>query len=88
LVVGQAFADMATLILLTPHDLGTSEIADRTRQALEARTVVEQAKGVLSYQNGVSIDRAYDLLLDMTLADGGTLSSTATAVIRRASTGT
>jgi hypothetical protein len=88
LVVGQAFADMATLILLTPDDLGTPEIADRTRQALEARTVVEQAKGVLAYLNNVPIDEAYDLLLDMTRADGGTLSATAATVIHRAASGT
>ena len=78
---------MATLILLTPHDLGTPEIADRTRQALEARTVIERAKGVLSYQNNVPIDEAYDLLLEMTRANGAMLSATAAAVVRRASSG-
>jgi hypothetical protein len=87
LIVGQAFADMATLILLTPHDIGAPEIANRTRQALEARTVIEQAKRVLSYQNGVPIHRAYDLLIDIARADGGTLSATAATVVRRASTG-
>ena len=50
LVVGQAFADMATLILLTPHEIVGSDIATRTSEALMARTVVEQAKGVLAYQ--------------------------------------
>ena len=31
LVVGQAFADMATLILLTPHEIVGSDIATRTQ---------------------------------------------------------
>ena len=59
LTVGQAFADMATLILRLPPDVGRADIAARTRQALVARTLVEQAKGVLAYQRGIPVDQAY-----------------------------
>jgi ANTAR domain len=85
LVIGQAFADMATLILLTPHEIGGSDIATRTRQALIARTIVEQAKGVLAYQRGIPIDEAYDMLLDLARTDGLTLSAAAAAIVRQAS---
>jgi len=85
LVVGQAFADMATLILLTPHEIGGSEIATRTRHALMARAIVEQAKGVLAYQCGIPIDQAYDTLLNLARTEGVTLSEAAAAIVRRAS---
>jgi transcriptional regulator with GAF, ATPase, and Fis domain len=85
LSVGQAFADMATLILLTPHEISRSDIATRTRQALVARTVVEQAKGVLAYQRGVDVEQAYDLLLERVRVDGVSLSATAADIVRHAS---
>jgi len=84
-VTGQAFADLATLILLTPQHIAGPEVAARTREALEARTVVEQAKGVLAYQNGVSVDRAYELLMGLSGTDGLTLSAAAESVVRHAS---
>ncbi len=82
---GQAFADMATLILLTPQHIAAPDLVARTREALEARTVVEQAKGVLAYQNGVSVDRAYKLLMELSGTDGLTLTAAAESVVRRAS---
>ena len=85
LVVGQAFADMATLILLTPHEIAGSDIATRTRQALMARTIVERAKGVLAYQRGIPIDQAYDTLLNRARTDGLTLSDAAAAIVQQAS---
>jgi len=85
LVVGQAFADMATLILLTPHEIVGSDIATRTREALMARTIVEQAKGVLAYQRRIPIDEAYHALLELARTGGRTLSAAAAAVVREAS---
>jgi hypothetical protein len=85
LASGQAFADMATLILLTPQEIAAPDIAARTGDALAARTIVEQAKGVLAYQDTVSVDRAYDLLLELTSTDGLSLTAMAEAVVRRAS---
>ncbi len=82
---GQAFADMATLILLTPHHITAPDIVGRTAEALAARTIVEQAKGVLAYEKGLSVDRAYEQLLEQAETDGLTLSATAAAVVRRAS---
>ena len=50
-----------------------------------ARTVVEQAKGVLAYQRGVPIDEAYNALLERARTEGRTLSEAAAAVVRQAS---
>ena len=82
LVVGQAFADMATLILLTPHEIVGSDIATRTQEALMARTIVEQAKGVLSYQRGIPVDEAYNALLELARTGRHTLTTAAAAVVR------
>jgi hypothetical protein len=85
MVTGQAFADMTTLILLTPQHIAPPDVVARTREALEARTLVEQAKGVLAYQNGVSVDRAYELLMELSGTDGQSLSVAAQHVVRQAS---
>ena len=85
LTVGQAFADVATLILLTPREIAAGDIATLTQEALTARTIIEQAKGVLAYQRNVSIDRAYDLLREVASADHATLSEAAADLVRRAS---
>jgi AmiR/NasT family two-component response regulator len=50
-----------------------------------ARTVVEQAKGVLAYQRGVDVEQAYDLLLERVRVDGVSLSATAADIVRHAS---
>ena len=84
-ITGQAFADMATLILLTPQHIAAPDVVARTREALEARTLDEQAKGVLAYQKGVSVDRAYELLMELSGTDGLTLGAAAESVVRRAS---
>ena len=85
LVAGQAFADLATLILLTPHQIAESDIATRTREALAARTLVEQAKGVLAYQHGIPVDEAYDRLRQLARRQGSTLSAAAARLVRAAS---
>jgi ANTAR domain len=39
------------------------------KQALEARAMIEQAKGMLMAQNGCSADRAFELLVAMSQAE-------------------
>ena len=75
--VGQAFADMATLVILTPERLSDEAIAERTRTALAGRTVVERAKGVLAYVEDLTVDAAYERLRE--LAGQGQVSLTAAA---------
>ena len=59
----QVFADLATLAIVHASPVSPTQVLGRTRSALDERTILEQAKGVLAQQHGVSMDAAYDLLL-------------------------
>ena len=83
--LGQSFADIATIVVLHPEHLSPDDITRRTRAALDGRTVIEQAKGVLAYLNGVPVDTAYDLLRERAHREGRTLTATANLVISEAS---
>lgn len=61
--VAQALAQFATIGIVQRRRLQHN--ADRSAQlqhALDARVVIEQAKGVLAFEHGVSIDQAFALL--------------------------
>jgi transcriptional regulator with GAF, ATPase, and Fis domain len=83
-LVAQAFADLATVaIVRSGHvDMGSASLS--VRRALEGRTVIERAKGVLAYTRSVDMVTAYDLLVQLTEESGLTLSETAASVIRQA----
>lgn len=78
---GQAFADIATLAVVYSQPLGADEASSRLHEALNARELVEQAKGVLAYLEGVDLGTAYDLLLQRAEGCGQTLTRAAGAVI-------
>lgn len=82
--IGQAFADVATLGVLTPVELDGAEIDRLLDAALEARTVIEQAKGVLAYQHSVSIEAAYVMLLDRAREDSSNLTQVAERIVKDA----
>lgn len=82
--VGQAFADVATLGVLTPAELDGDEINQLVDTALGDRTVIEQAKGVLAYQHTVSIEEAFQLLLGRARDGGLSLTREAERVVREA----
>src|SRR3954447_16605296 len=82
--LGQLFADLATLVVAHSADLPADVIAARVHEAITARSVVEQAKGVLAYREDVSVARAHDLLRDQAQRNGETLSETAHRIIERA----
>jgi transcriptional regulator with GAF, ATPase, and Fis domain len=83
-VLAQAFADLATVaIVRSGHvDMGAASLS--VRRALQGRTVIERAKGVLAYTRSVDMVTAYDLLVRLTEESGSTLSETAASVIRQA----
>jgi GAF domain-containing protein len=63
--VAQALAEFATIGIVQRRAL--QEHADRAAQlqhALDSRVLIEQAKGALAYQRGVSIDHAFTILRD------------------------
>jgi hypothetical protein len=80
-VVGQAFADIISSILVRPSGVRNDVLAGRISAALSSRTVIEQAKGVLSYQHGVEMDAAYDLLRQRAAREERALSEVARQVV-------
>lgn len=81
-MIGQAFADVATLVLVQVHELSADQLADRVRETLAARSAVEQAKGVLAYLHGTDPESAYAELARLAAADHGSLTETARQVLR------
>jgi GAF domain-containing protein len=60
LVTGQALADVATISLLQSRALGDVQaVAEQLQEALNSRTAVEQAKGVIAERLGVGMDEAF-----------------------------
>jgi transcriptional regulator with GAF, ATPase, and Fis domain len=63
LVVGQALADVTTIGLLQERSMRESRLlAEQLQTALNSRVALEQAKGVLAEQTGLSIDQAFEVL--------------------------
>ncbi|WP_173923518.1 GAF and ANTAR domain-containing protein [Agromyces sp. Marseille-P2726] len=59
----KAFADIATIGILHERSMReTTILAEQLQIALNSRIVVEQAKGVVAYTRGVSIDEAFELI--------------------------
>jgi hypothetical protein len=85
-LLGQAFADIATLVIVHP-ELSVDVVHERTRAALAGRTVVEQAKGVVAYRDGVSVEEAYDRLRELARERGATLTELCAHVVMAASRG-
>ena len=85
-VMGQAFADIATLVIVHP-ELSVEVVHERTRAALAGRTVVEQAKGVVAYRDGMSVEEAYDRLRDLARERQMTLTELCMTVVMAASRG-
>jgi hypothetical protein len=80
----QAYADMATVVIVQSEHVTTAQLRDRTRDALAARHAIEQAKGVLAYRDGISMEAAYDRLLQVAAGNGVSLSTVAADVIEQA----
>lgn len=79
--LGQAFADVATLAVIYSMPISAEQAATRLHEALNARELVEQAKGVISYVDGVDLGTAYDRLLQRAESSGHTVTRAAAAVI-------
>ena len=58
----QAFADVAAIAIIHAGLPPIRDLARITRRALAARTVVEQAKGVIATQTGFDMAASFDHL--------------------------
>jgi GAF domain-containing protein len=84
IVVAQAFADVATIGILHERSLRESEVLSHQLQfALDRRVVIEQAKGVISFTNGVPIAEAFELLRGYARRNSLPLTDVARRVVLR-----
>ncbi len=77
----QAFADIATVAVLQMNQPGAADVAGIIRRALGTRAIIEQAKGVLAAQTGLSIAAAFDRMLAMSENSGMRLETLARQII-------
>jgi hypothetical protein len=83
-LVGQILADIATLVVVHAGGLSRERALARVREAVEARSVIEQAKGVLAVELHTDPGAAYDILLQRADESGLGLTATAAQIISRA----
>lgn len=83
-VVAQAFADIATLLIVQTERVDLAESMRRVQHALATRVAIEQAKGVIAELDRVPMNRAYALLMERAAESGMSLTDTARAVVERA----
>lgn len=83
-VLLQAFADILTLAALHVRPMSVDDATRRLRETLEARNIVEQAKGVLAWQHDLDMVGAYAALLHLAQHRRLTLGEAAEAVVAAA----
>jgi len=80
----RALADVATIGILQERALRESDrLAAQLQTALDSRVVIEQAKGVVSFTAGVSIDDAFSLIRSHARQERMRLGETAARIVRR-----
>jgi AmiR/NasT family two-component response regulator len=79
--VGQAFADVAMLALIRTIPVSTEQALAHLHDALSARALVEQAKGVIAQVDGLDMSAAYDALVLCAEESGETLTQAARRVV-------
>lgn len=83
LALAQTFADIMTLALVQTQEPSDRELASHIRKALDARTVVEQAKGVLMQTHDLDPGAAYQALRARASEQGVSLSEMARSLVWR-----
>ncbi len=80
----QAFADVATVVVVQSAATLDVDVPRATRLALARRTVIEQAKGVLAALEGLAMTEAFEVLQQRARAGGASLEDTAQRVVEDA----
>ncbi|KAA0116912.1 GAF and ANTAR domain-containing protein [Mycolicibacterium sp. P9-22] len=87
IAIGQALADVATIGIVHQRVAVQSDVLNQQLQtALNTRTVIEQAKGVLAERGGVDMDAAFNLLRGYARRNNRRLADIARAVVEGADT--
>jgi GAF domain-containing protein len=83
-IAARAFADVATIGILHERSLReTALLAEQLQGALSSRVVIEQAKGVVAYTNGVTIEQAFELIRRYARSHQLGISQVATRLVDR-----
>lgn len=83
--LGQAFADIATIGILSERAVRENEILTQQLQsALNTRIIIEQAKGMFAERRGTSVDEAFTALRGHARRSNRKLSEVALEVIAHA----
>ncbi len=81
-MAARALANVATTYILHATELERSNrLNDRLHEALGSLVVIEQAKGILSGENGIDLDHGFELLRTRASNSRSTLRSVAEAVV-------
>jgi len=83
-VVAQAFADIACLVVIQTAPQTPTQVAAKTRAALDERAVIERAKGVIAYTRRIPMDAAFDHLVSLARERRQLLTTAAAAIIDQA----
>ncbi|HET7329088.1 MAG TPA: GAF and ANTAR domain-containing protein [Nocardioidaceae bacterium] len=82
LALGQALADVATIVLLQERFVTHHEIlAEQLQGALNSRVLIEQAKGIYAERAGITVDEAFTRIRTHSRNTTQPLSAVATGVI-------
>ncbi|ROS75146.1 ANTAR domain-containing protein [Curtobacterium sp. PhB130] len=85
-VLIQLLADAASAALVRQRDGGRLHSLDeQVQDALQARVVVEQAKGALAFRRGIRIDEAFQVLRRAAHSAGNGMRASAEDVVHRGS---
>ena len=83
-IAARAFADVATIGILHERSVReTTVLAEQLQGALSSRVVIEQAKGVVAYMNGVTIEEAFGLIRRYARSHQLGISKVAAAIVDR-----
>jgi GAF domain-containing protein len=82
--IARALADVATIGILHERTLREQDVVrDQLKRTIGSREVIEQAKGVVSYLRGVSIEDAFGVIRGYALEHHEPLSEVARAIVQR-----
>jgi hypothetical protein len=82
------FADVATLTVIHAGEISVQQLLAQTRAALAERVVIEQAKGVLAFSDGLDMDAAFDQLVLLASEQNRPITHVAAEIVTTAATGT
>ena len=80
--VAGVLANVATSYLVNASKLRQQQqLTEQLQEALESRVVIEQAKGITSQQNSITLDQAYQLMRSHARSNNASLRVVAEAIV-------